>query len=284
MIGWDLVTASLAITTLSVLAYLAGKHLGEGVCKTRPLLFAESLILSLVFAWCMSGGLFWARAVPASGVIYWSNLMPVMLSFTAGLAVATSGLKRWRRPLTATALGAMAALHLLLPVARPLLAPARLVDAGRWSDRICLQSHEATCGAAAAATLLNLSGIPATEQEMIRRCLTSRHGTEPLGLYRGLKLSTEGFGPQVGIAARDPQQWITQNQLPCVALIRFSHDPESRPIRRLLGPMGEGHAIVVLGFEDGHWILGDPAVGQVKWSDEDFRRRFTGDAIYLTRR
>ena len=283
MIGWDLITASLAITTLSVLGYLAGRNLGRGVCSTRPLLFAESLMLSLIFAWFMSGGLFWARAVPASGVIYWSNLMPVMLSFAAGLAVATPGLKRWRRPLTATVLGAMAALHLLLPVARPLLAPARLVESGRWSDRICLQSHEATCGAAAAATLLNLRGIPATEPEMIRRCLTSRQGTEPLGLYRGLRLATEQFGPDVGIAARNPQQWSARNQLPCVALIQFSRSPGPRPIRRLLGPMGEGHAIVVLGFEDGQWILGDPAVGRVKWSDEDFRRRFTGDAIYLTR-
>lgn len=150
------------------------------------------------------------------------NWVPVLLSFTAGLAVATPGLKRWRRPLTVTALGAMAAMHLLLPVTRPLLAPARLVDAGRWSDRICLQSHEATCGAAAAATLLNLRGIPATEQGMIRRCLTSRHGTEPLGLYRGLKLATEGLGPDVRVASHDPAEWIDENQLPNVALIQFA--------------------------------------------------------------
>ena len=83
-------------------------------------------------------------------------------------------------------------------------------------------SHEATCGAAAAATLLNLRGIPATEQGMIRRCLTSRHGTEPLGLYRGLKLATEGLGPDVRVASHDPAEWIDENQLPNVALIQFA--------------------------------------------------------------
>ena len=127
MIGWDLITALVVIATLSVLAYLAGKHLGGGMCNSRPLLFAESLVLSLVFAWCMSGGLFWARTISGSGVVYWSNLMPVLLGVSAGLAVATPGLKRWRRPLTVTVLVMLAAMHLLLPVARPLMAPAGLV-------------------------------------------------------------------------------------------------------------------------------------------------------------
>jgi predicted double-glycine peptidase len=282
--GWDLMTALVVITTLSVLAYLAGKNLGRGVCRARSLLFAESLILSLVFAWCMAGGLFWARAVPGSGVVYWSNLMPVLLSFAAGLAIATPGLDRWRRPLTVSILGSMAGLHLLMPIARPLVSPAGLVDSGHWAGPICLQSHEATCGAAAAATLLNLKGIAATEQEMIDFCLTSSHGTEPLGLYRGLKLASRPFGADAAIASPDPGQWIARNQLPNVALIWFADAPRSGPIRRLLGPRGEGHAIVVLGFKDGDWILGDPAIGQVRWSDTDFRRRFTGDAIYLTGR
>ncbi len=284
MIGWDLITALVVILALSFLAFLAGKRLGQDVCSSRPLLFSESLVFTLLFAWFMAGGLFWARAVPGSGVVYWSNLMPIMLAFTAGLGVATPGLDRWRRPMTVTVLGSMAVLYLLLPIARPLMAPAGLVDSGHWSDRICLQSHEATCGAAAAATLLNLHGIPATEQEMIGRCLTSRHGTEPLGLYRGLKLATQPFHADVKIASRDPAEWIRQGQLPNVALIRFANSHQTGPIRRLLGPRGEGHAIVVLDFQDGQWILGDPAVGRVSWSDADFRRRFTGDAIYLTSR
>ncbi len=281
MIGWDLITGLVVITIVSVLAYRVGKHLGRGVCHCRSLLFVESLALSLIFAWSLAGRLVWATAVPSSGVVYWSNLMPVFLGFTAGLATATPGLARWRRPFTVSLLALIAVVHLALPITRPLLAPAIVSANGQWREGICLQTHEATCGAAAAATLLNLNGLSASEQQMIQFCLTSRQGTEPLGLYRGLKLVSERSGRGIQVGSRDPNQWIAKHQLPNVALIRFSDSNDSGPIRRLLGPRGEGHAVVVLGFEDGQWILGDPAVGRVSWSDADFRRRFTGDMIFL---
>ena len=283
MYGWDLIFAILSITVLSVSAYLAGKSLGARVCKTRPWLFLEALAFTLIFGWFFAGRLIWANAISGSAVIYWSNLMPILLVFTAGLACATPGLTRWRRPLTVTLLAAIAIGHLVIPVMRPLLAPAHVVAASQWRDNICLQTHSATCGAAATATLLNLRGIPADEQTMIDACLTSRHGTEPLGLYRGLKLASQGFDHQVKVACRNPNDWLERNQLPNLALVRFANSSESGPIRWLLGPRGEGHAVVVLGREGDQWIIGDPAVGKVRWSHQDFRRRFTGDAIYLSR-
>lgn len=278
MIGWDLITAMIVITSLSVSAYLAGRNLGKRIPRSR--LLAETLLFCLVFAWFYAGSLIWAQAIPLSGVVYWSNLMPILLAFAAGLALAAPGLNRWRRPLTIMVLGLIASAHLLLPIARPLLAPAIAGD-GHWQDSVCLQSHEATCGAAAAATLLNLRGMPSSETEMIGLCLTSRHGTEPLGLYRGLKLASQRFNRDARIASRDPGQWIARRQLPNVALIQFNPVRGNRSIARLLDPRCEGHAVVVMDFRDGKWILGDPAVGEVHWTDEEFRRRFTGDAICL---
>jgi hypothetical protein len=32
---------------------------------------------------------------------------------------------------------------------------------------------------------------------------------------------------------------------------------------------------------EGTWIIADPAFGKTSWSDQVFRDRFTGDAIYL---
>ncbi len=53
-------------------------------------------------------------------------------------------------------------------------------------------------------------------------------------------------------------------------------------LRNLLGPQGEGHAVVVLGRDpEGSWIIADPAFGKTSWTDQVFRDRFTGDAIYL---
>lgn len=283
MIGWDLITAMVVIVSLSILTFLAGRRLGSDHGRSRSMLFAESLLLTLIFAWFLAGGLFWARAVPGSGALYWSNPMPMLLGFCAGLAVTSPQIRRWRRRLTVTALISMAAMYLALPIARPLMAPAAVAAGDNWSEQICLQSHGATCAPAAAATLLNLNRIPATESQMIDLCLTSRQGTEPLGLYRGITLASQRYQVSPRIASRDPNRWIREGQLPNVALVRFSEARPGSPIRRLWGPRGEGHAIVVLGFENGQWVLGDPAIGRVSWSDADFRRRFTGDAIYLAR-
>jgi predicted double-glycine peptidase len=281
MLAGDLILAMISIMSLSVLMYLAGQNVSDRICKTRPWVFLEILSLSLVFSWCFSGRLIWAAAIPVSGVVYWSNLMPVLLAFAAGLACQTPGLKTWRRPVTVILLAVIAVAHWLLPVARPLVAPAHVAQQTQWRDGVCLQSHPSTCGAAAAATLLHLDGLPVSERAMVQACLTSRHGTEPLGVYRGLKLGTQGFNRQVKVASENPGDWISRKQLPNVALVRFARSNDSGSIRWLLGPRGDGHAVVVLGHQDGQWLLADPAIGRVRWSEQDFRRRFTGDAIYL---
>ena len=141
--------------------------------------------------------------------------------------------------------------------------------------------------------MLRLSGIEAGEQDLVRACLTSSCGTEPLGLYRGLALSTRGpLVPRV--AHSNPLDWDRRGELPNIALVRFDPpDREDHALARharlgssrwLLGPRSEGHAIVVLGQDgDGNWEIADPAFGKTTWSREDFLGRFTGDAIYLAR-
>ena len=49
--GWDLIFAIISITMLSVLAFLAGRNLGRGVCKARPWLFLEAI----AFPWFSAG-------------------------------------------------------------------------------------------------------------------------------------------------------------------------------------------------------------------------------------
>lgn len=278
----DLVVAVAAMGMLSVLAFHAGIQLGKRRSHRPTLLFAEAIVASLSFAWLYSGNLDWARMIPDSAVLYWSNWTAVLIAFTAGLARQVPGLNRWHRPAAVGALVAVAAGYLVAPVLRPWAVPARLAEVDDWEEGICLQSHASSCGAAAAATLLRLGGMPASEAGMAQACLTSRQGTTPLGLYRGVASTARQFGRSARVAVSDPGKWFASEQLPIIALVRFDDTATPGPLVRLFGPRGEGHAVVVLGRTDsGRWIIGDPAVGRVTWSDEEFRARFTGDAIYL---
>ena len=280
--GIDVLIGIVGITSLSVLAYLAGSRIGETASRHRPLLFVESILLSLAFAWTLEGKLSWAIAIPGSAVICWSNLMPMLLGFTAGIARWAPGLGDFRRPMVVGVLCMIATAYMFVPVLRPIAAPADVDPYGQWQKGICLQSHPSTCGAASAATLLSHRGVPTTEIEMIDACLTSRVGTVPLGLYRGISIKAERAGRTAAVASRRPEQWIERGQIPCVALLKFDLSQGSTSPDRLLGPNAEGHAVTVMGrTEGGRWIIGDPAVGRIDWSDEKFRSYFTGDAIYL---
>ncbi|TWU02787.1 cysteine peptidase family C39 domain-containing protein [Stieleria varia] len=281
---FELLFAVTAIGVLGVLSYIAGRHLGATVAKGRPWLFVETLGLSLLFAWTMAHDLVWASALPVADIVCWSNVLPILLAFTAGLASRTPGL---RGPFRAAAVGLfvlMALGHLVTPVARPVLWPIPDVQCEGWSNGVCLQSHEATCAAAAAASLLSRHEIISDEREMIDQCLTSLHGTSPLGLYRGLSTVADKHDHVAKVANADPLMWSENKQLPNVALITLAHGETQRGVTQLLGPRGEGHAVVVLAREDGQWVIGDPAIGLLRWSDEQFRSRFTGDAVFLSRR
>jgi hypothetical protein len=276
---FDLAAGISLITALSVLAFIAGR-LSADRASTRP--FAGSLLLALVYAWACSGKLAWAAIIPAGSVIFWSNLMPALLSFAAGLASQTHSLTGWHRPATTAALISLALTYSITPIARPLLAPVELASQSEWRGDICVQSHSSSCAPAAAATLLRLEGIKASERWLAGACLTSRQGTEPLGLYSGLASASHRLDIHPHVASPDPNHWKHQHQLPNIALVRFADSTDKGSLRRLLDPRGEGHAVVVLDRDqDGNWIIADPAFGMTSWSDRDFRRRFTGDAIYL---
>lgn len=273
------------ISGLSVLAYLGG-HRAAKFSAARPVAFAISLLVALLYAWTLSGKLAWASVFPAGSVFLWSNLMPVLLSVSAGLASGSLSLRSWRQFATVGALLTLALAYLFTPMMRPLIAPIRLASQCQWQGDLCLQSHSSSCAPAAAATLLRLYGVVSDERSMARDCLTSRHGTEPLGLYSGLAIAARRFSLRPRVGSAKAERWIDEGQLPCIALVRFDESSDSETLRNLLGPRGDGHAVVVLARDvhDQGWIIADPAFGETTWKDHDFRERFTGDAIYLSSR
>ena len=149
-----------------------------------------------------------------------------------------------------------------------------------------MQSHSATCGAAAAATLLLQHGIAVSEQDMIKACFTSSDGTEPLALYRGLKSHTQYRNVTPRLASRESTMWSELDQYPLVAFVSFRDDTTAAetPFTRILGRGAEGHAIVIFGCTPkGKFLIGDPAVGRTIWDKDLFHRRFSGQAIYLAK-
>ncbi len=290
MLDWELCTAFVVIGSLATAAFFAGRYVSAS-SRSPGLLIASSIVFSLLFCLSFHARLGWAKVIPMSGVVLWSNLTPIILVFSAGIAWNTTVLQRHLRTLIVSSLGLLAAAYLVSPIVRPWIDPPRVAAIGHSLGRICLQSHDSTCAPAAAATLLRLNGIDSNEKEMIDSCLTSQLGTEPLGIFRGLKLAIRNREHDVRIASRNPKSWGLNGQLPNVAMVHFP-DNEFGPLgktvavpSRFLGPRREaGHAIVVIGQTNGKWTIADPAIGLVEWSDEELLNRFTGDAIYLSRK
>ncbi|MFG0289345.1 MAG: peptidase C39 [Rhodopirellula sp. JB044] len=282
MTDLELAIAVIVITVLTFLAYRLGHRWTLTSQWAETGVLAASVGMAFLLAWSYFGRLVWAEAISSSSVLYWSNVTPIALGFTSGLVGHTRSMRRALRPLVTVCLMGLAIGYVVTPIARPVLFPLTLNAAPNWRNGVCMQSHGASCAPAAAVTLLKHFGVDASEVSMADACLSSTLGTAPLGLYRGLKTIADEHGLAARVASRDPSTWIDAGQLPNVALVSFESFPGQPMGNRFLGSRFSGHVITVLGRTDGgRWLIGDPAVGKVSWSDDELRTRITGEAIYL---
>ncbi|KLU06986.1 hypothetical protein RISK_000787 [Rhodopirellula islandica] len=283
----ELALAVVVVTLLTLGAYRLG-------CRSRTSsdrwVFVGLIGISFLFAWSFFGRLIWAEAITSSAALYWSNVTPVVLAFSAGMAGHAVDLRRRFRPAVAGILMTLAVSFVITPIARPVLFPLDWDQPrepqwmAQWQDGVYMQSNSASCAPAAAVTLLGTSGISASERDLASACLSSSLGTAPLGLYRGLSTVAHEHNLKAKVASRDPSKWHQRGQLPNVALVRFGLSGDDLQDTGFVGNVTVGHVVTVLGQTDsGRWLIGDPAVGKVSWSDEDLRKRFTGEAIYLSR-
>jgi hypothetical protein len=155
-------------------------------------------------------------------------------------------------------------LGLLVPYAKPILRPPRWGEfQERWSEGVCLQTSESSCGPACAATLLRQFGRPATEKDIARASFTSRSGTENWYLARTLR--------QRGILVRfclqrDPNKpW----PMPSIAGVRLSNFGNS------------GHFITILGQADDKYVVGDPLEGKLVLSKSALLEKYTFTGFFL---
>ena len=138
--------------------------------------------------------------------------------------------------------------------------------ADRWSENVCLQSSESSCGPASAATLLNFFGKPASERKIAQESFTSRRGTENWYLIRTIR--------QHGLAAKYliGKPCSVDFSLPAIIGVRLG------------GKTGTGHFIAVLGKEGDKFIVGDPLNGREVLTPAQFIDQYylTGFSILVT--
>jgi len=151
--------------------------------------------------------------------------------------------------------------------------------------KICRQTNSYTCSAASSATMLTTLGIPATEQEMARLCLT-RNGTTWLGLYHGLSTKLLRTRYRINFFESDierlPQLAKQHPVLLCCKLDAAAAD--KRPDLEQEGGWirGTAHSVVYFGRFRGVHIIGDPSRGYEAWKDDDLKVLWTGQGLHIT--
>jgi hypothetical protein len=185
--------------------------------------------------------------------------------FLAGLLHGRfSSEPRFRRIAGKRLLPGVLILGLLMPYAKPILRPPAWKNfQARWSEGVCLQSSESSCGPACAATLLKQFGKAATEKELAAECFTSRSGTENWYLARALR--------HRGIRVRFWMQESAEEGLPfpSIAGVRLSNFGNS------------GHFIAVLGQADDKYIIADPLEGKLLLSKAALQANYTFTGFFM---
>lgn len=192
----DIGAALAALLLLAGGLFALGWHTGR---RLRPAALRVALLISLaaLVLWVLlaADNLRVARLLPVSGILVIADgTLPLAALFT-GLLLPQMDAGRRRRQTTGGVLLVVSAAQTVAPV----LGHRPVTFVVRPEKGVVLQSTDASCGAASAATLLLAHGIPATEPEMATLCLTRDSGTALLGVYRGLRLKTDGGPWRVGV-------------------------------------------------------------------------------------
>jgi hypothetical protein len=279
----DLVIGILIIGLISALLLVGMLRLSKLLSSRLSNLLAIFVIaLMLTYDLLIEDNVTLTHLLPFSNAIVLGNWVPLFVAMLAGLLwgrIVGSWLRR------SFVIGSLV-IVCLIATYRPILsAPPKMND--RWEMGVCLQTSQASCAPAAAATLLALHGIKTTEQEMALLCLTSERGTSMLGLWRGLKLETAGTDFDVYMFNDGTLDDLKRGE-PVLISVELKQD--SLAMAKYLTPkgwlLGVPHTVVVLGFRpDGRILVADPAIGidDKPWTVDDLAVLWHGVGARLVR-
>lgn len=277
---FDIYLSLILVTALSLsLSLISYRVFATRTTSVRASIAAVTMIV-LFAALYNSESPHWAILCPLATLPIWvkaSYLLPT--AFLSGLA-PSPGLSKKR----GMALGALLWLVAFGLSFRSFLEPTPK-SRHHWRDDCCVQSHQSTCGAAAAATLLAKHGLTATEKEMVSLCLTKESGTTFFGIYRGLKIKTEGSPWAVEAFVCD-EATLYQEKAPALLSVWLEPGQERDPRYESEWGWREGsrHAIV-LNSRDGDFVnISDPAIGNERWGIHSMKVLWHGVGLRLVRR
>ncbi|MBX3440383.1 MAG: hypothetical protein KF861_23035 [Planctomycetaceae bacterium] len=275
--------------TMFVLARWLTRRASDRICD---LLAAITVIGIAVYARWFWEHSFMARLLPFSNLIIVSNWFPLAAGFLAGLV--------WQRirdtpehipllPVFGKFRGLprriFATLVLFAAGTFTLIAPLRgepPATGDEWDGDLCYQTSEATCSAAAAATLLQYYGIFASEGEMADLCLT-RRGTNWKGLFRGLMLKAAEKSHRVNVFDRTVDELVARFTEPCILQCELKLDDENATAEfELKGWVrGQPHSLVLIDIQDDRFIIFDPSVQMEVWSRSELETLWHGQGLQI---
>jgi hypothetical protein len=261
-------------------AVLSGRYLSREKGQSVMLLLALSVASTVFFVLYWAGQLFWARIVPSSAAIIYTNLAAVFAGLGAGWGWRLPNTPPWRRTLLALILGVASLVAILWPMLSMALRPPP-EGQNEWDGPVAKQSSWATCSPAAAATLLTAEGISVSEREMIPLCLTDYDGTPTLGLYRGIKLIASRNKRRVEIVDRHLETLLEEDDWPVLMAVRLPFGVDDPRFEAEWGWIpGMGHSVVVLERNSaGELLVADPAIGLEVWDEKKLETLWQGNGI-----
>jgi hypothetical protein len=258
-------------------AWLSANRLRAGKPQRAVLVLALSIFATFLFLLYFAGQLFWARIVPSSASIIYTNLAAIFAGLGAGASWRLHDTPLWRRTVLTVLLGLTSLTAILWPMLSMALRPPP-EGADKWVGPVAMQSSWATCSPAAAATLLSAEGMRVSEREMVPLCLTDYDGTPTLGLYRGVKLVAARHDRGVEIIDRRLENVLGEDDWPVLLSVRLPFGVDDPRFADEWGWIpGMGHAVVVLGrTPEGDFLIGDPAIGMERWSESKLETLWQG--------
>jgi hypothetical protein len=280
---FDIYWGLLLVVAFAAMSWSIGAVIGRRASKRMgTATIIGVLVASGIYAVYLRDSILLAKILPFSNLIVIGNWLPLAAAFIAGLAwrMIPGGILRRGWPVVILlAAGAFASFQ-------PLLGrPPQCWN--RWDeDGICRQTEEKSCSAACAATILKVHDIPATEQEMAELCLT-RSGTMWQGIYRGLKLKTQGtqYDVEVFSGSIDDLRQMTPGALIVAAGLERGGNVDPIYHEQWGWKPGVLHTVLLFEFVENDRVeMADPDVGREQWTVEDLRVLYRGRGMRLVTR
>jgi hypothetical protein len=262
--------ANLVVLLLAVgLGMTRGRRLGPGAISIKETWHLLALV-PILLALLMVGPFLDTRPLLQWDMPFWLQLhyqaaslgtvvaiLAYVFSFTAANYFGAQRPTRWT--VLAGGVAVLLAVHFYawhhLSVQPIPPGPPRIT-----ADGIILQSNGSTCVAASAANIANRLGVKVSERELIKLCGTTRDGTLPAQVARGM--GTLGFATR-------------RKSIPDARI-------ESLKPNSMLFIAGDTHAVAFMGMTNGLAEIWDPAIGRKLLPPALIARLWTGHALEFT--